>query len=221
MKTAQYRNDYAGEFVITQTRWAGGRKNETREWIANPIVNHHISGRAACIGTERDRWRFDYTRLQRHRGGLLGSKKLQTYGTGVIAQQMRLDFTVETDPIRLQQILDQEYQVANVVYTSPRNCITYPGEFYLIPHKPNIIDMAQLIYLAAFDGHREIFLLGYNDEVPTQHKDWVAQIAQIFHCYSGTKFFLVGESTRMFDAWLECTNVQAMPYRDFIGYCDI
>jgi hypothetical protein len=218
---ARYRTDYAGEFVITETRWAGGRKNETREWIVNPIENHHISGRAACIGTDIDHWRFDYTRLARHRGGLLGSKKLQTYGTGIIAQEMRLDFTVETHPERLTQILEKEYQVANVVYTSPRNCIAYPGEFYLIPHKPNIIDLAQLIYLAAFDGHREIFLLGYNDEVPAEHKDWVVQIAQIFQCYTGVKFFLVGESTRMFDAWLECANVQPMPYRDFIGYCDI
>ena len=75
---ARYRTDYAGEFVITETRWAGGRKNETREWIVNPIENHHISGRAACIGTDIDHWRFDYTRLARHRGGLLGSKKLQT-----------------------------------------------------------------------------------------------------------------------------------------------
>ena len=73
---ARYRTDYAGEFVILETKWSGGKKTETREWIANPIDNHHLSGRAACIGSGQDQKRFDYTRLQRHRGGLLGSKKI-------------------------------------------------------------------------------------------------------------------------------------------------
>ena len=218
---AHYRRDYVGEFVITETRWSGGQKNENREWIANPIENHHISGRAACIGTDIDHWRFDYTRLQHHRGGLLGSKKLQTYGTGPISQQMRLDFTIETDSEHLQEILQRGYQIPNIVYTSPRNCINYPGEFYLIPYKPRITDKALTVYLAAFDGHREIFLLGYTDEVIGEHKYWINQITQIFESYAGTKFFLVGESTRMPDAWLDCSNTQALHYRDFIGYCDI
>ena len=77
---ARFRVDYAGEFVITGSTWGSGKKTETREWIANPIENQHISGRAACIGSAFDQGTFDYTRLQRHRGGLLGSKKLQTYG---------------------------------------------------------------------------------------------------------------------------------------------
>ena len=74
--TPQYRRDYAGEFVILNSTWSGGRKQQEREWIANPIENHHISGRAACIGDPFDQSQFDYTRLQKHRGGLLGSKKI-------------------------------------------------------------------------------------------------------------------------------------------------
>ena len=218
---ARYRTDYAGEFVILETRWAGGKKTETREWIPNPIENHHLSGRAACIGTDMDRWQFDYTRLQKHRGGLLGSKKLQTYGTGYIAQHMRLDFTVETHADNLATILASGYQANNIVYTSPRNCIKHPGEFYLIPYKPSIIDIATILYLAAFDGHKEIFMLGYTDEVPGEHNEWIKHIANIFACYSGTKFFLIGESTRMPDIWVNHSNTQTMTYRDFIGYCDV
>ena len=91
----RYRADYAGEFVVLETKWSGGKKIEKREWIDNPITNQHLSGRAACIGSGIDRNYFNYTVLQRHRGGLLGSKKLQNYGTGIIAQEMRLDFTVK------------------------------------------------------------------------------------------------------------------------------
>ena len=218
---ARYRTDYLGEFVILETKWSGGKKSETREWIANPIVNHHLSGRAACIGSALDHSRFDYTRLQRHRGGLLGSKKLQTYGTGNIAQQMRLDFAVETNIDNLTKILETGYQANNIVYTSPRYCIAHPGEFYLIPLRPRIVDLATLIYLAAFDGHKEIFMLGYTDETAGGHNEWMQQIVNIFAVYSGTKFYLIGEPTRMPDIWLNCANVQSMTYRDFIGYCDV
>jgi hypothetical protein len=218
---ARYRADYSGEFVILETKWAGGKKLEQREWIPNPIINQHISGRAACIGSSIDKYRFDYTILQRHRGGLLGSKKLQTYGTGSISLEMRLDFTVETDHDGLNKILDSGCQTNNIVYTSSRYCISHPGEFYLIPMRPQIIDMATIIYLAAFDGHKEIFMLGYNDEVDSGHKDWIQQIASIFTTYTGTKFYLVGESTRMPGTWINCPNTETIDYNTFISYCDV
>jgi hypothetical protein len=218
---ARYRADYAGEFVILESKWAGGKKSETREWIPNPIDNHHLSGRAACIGSDLDRSRFDYTRLQRHRGGLLGSKKLQTYGPGAIALEMRLDFAVETHAEGLSKILESGYQVNNVVYTTPRNCIAYPGEFYLIPYKPRLIDIVTAIYLAAFDGHQEVFLLGYTDETNGNALNWMSQLTQVFSAYPGVKFYLIGESTRMPDEWVDCANVQPMTYLDFITYCDV
>jgi len=218
---ARHRSDYPGEFVILESKWSGGKKIETREWIANPIENHHLSGRAACIGSDLDQKHFDYTRLQHHRGGLLSSKKLQTYGTGTVALTMRLDFAIETNVDKLTKLLEIDYQIDNVVYTSPRQCIAYPGEFYLIPMRPRIVDIATLVYLAAFDGHKEIFMLGYTDETKGGHTDWIDQIATVFGAYTGTKFYLVGESTRMPDSWVSCSNAQTMSYRDFIGYCDV
>jgi hypothetical protein len=218
---ARFRSDYAGEFVVIESRWSGGKKTQTREWIANPIENHHISGRAACIGSTTDLGSFDYTKLQRHRGGLLSSKKLQTYGTGNIAQTMRLDFAVETNFQNLDVIKNSGYAEKNIVYTTSKNCINNPGEFYLVPLFPRILDIALLLYLAAFDGHKEIFLLGYNRDTGVEHLNWQDQIRSVVDAYSGTKFFFVGESTNMFDCWLEPTNTQTMTYRDFITYCDV
>ena len=218
---ARYRQDYAGEFVILETRWTNGKKVERREWIENPIQNQHISGRAVCIGSNFDQTQFDYTRLQRHRGGLLGSKKVQTYGVGNITQEMRLDFAVESDKTKLAQMLPTKYQENNIVYTTPRNCITYPGEFYLIPHAPRLLDIALLLYLAAFDGHQEIFLLGYNRETPVDQPTWFNQIRQVMDAYAGVKFYLIGEKTNMPDVWMEAPNANNFTYREFIGYCDI
>jgi len=217
---ARYRADYPGEFIILESKWSGGKKSEVREWIPNPIENQHISGRAACIGSQIDRYRFDYTRLARHRGGLLSSKKLQTYGTGNIALEMSLDFTVETDANRLDVIRNTGLQTNNVIYTTSRNCIRSPGEFYLIPQRPLIVDLATIIYLAAFDGHKEIFLIGYNKELSGGRDSWIKDIANIFESYP-TQFYLVGEPTNMPDSWLECNNVRTMDYQGWISYCDV
>jgi hypothetical protein len=217
----RFRQDYAGEFVVLESRWAGGKKTEKREWIPNPIENQHISGRAACIGSTFDQGTFDYTRLQRHRGGLLGSKKLQTYGVGEISQQMRLDFAVETKLSNLNNILATKYQESNTVYTTPRNCIAHPGEFYLIPQNPKLLDISQILYLAAFDGHQEIFMLGYNREVPVEHPEWANQCRTVMDAYPGVVFYIVGERTNMFDVWLEANNSKTLTYREFISYCDV
>jgi hypothetical protein len=221
MITERYRSDYAGEFVILETRWQGGKKTEKREWIENPIQNQHISGRAACIGSACDQDQFNYTILQRHRGGLLGSKKLQTYGIGAVAQQMRLDFAVESTTEILDNLMATDYQEKNIVYTTPRNCMAYPGQFYLVPYTPRILDIVTLLYLAAFDGHQEIFLLGYNSETPIQNTNWIGQVRAVMDAYAGVKFYLVGTASNMFDSWLSAPNVVTMNYREFISYCDV
>ena len=218
--TARYRSEYPGEFVILETRWSGGRKHETREWIPNPIENQHVSGRAACIGSSTDRGYFDYSRLSRHRGGLLSSKKLQTYGTGEIALEMRLDFAVETDAQRLADIKATDYHVDNIVYTTSRNCIHNPGSFYLIPNRPLVEDSVTVIYLAAFDGHREIFLLGYTKETKPERTSYYDDMSKIFSTYP-IDFWLVGETTNMPESWLEHSNVRTTNYQDWISYCDV
>lgn len=218
---SRFRTDYPGEFVILESKWTAGKKIQTREWVANPIENHHISGRAVCIASDFDSAFIDHTILERHRGGLLGSKKLQTYGTGTIAKDMRLDFTVETDLENLTWLIEQQYTESNIVYTTTRNCINNPGQFYLIPHNPKLIDTATLPYLASFDGHTEIFLIGYNKELPTITMAWQEDLTKVFNTYTGVKFFLVGKKHLMFDSWLSCSNVDVLNYREFVGYCDV
>jgi hypothetical protein len=221
---ARFRADYPGEFVVVNTIWEHGKRTEQREWIANPIENQHISGRAACIGS-RDSHKiqlgFDYRILQRHRGGLLSSLKLQTYGTGLIAEDMRLDFTVDIDSAQLQKLIESKYYEDNVVYTTARNCIQNPGDFYLIPQAPRLLMPALPVYLAAFDGHKEIFLLGYSKQMQFDNNRWFDNVNEVFTAYAGVKFHVVGEPTIMPDLWLECSNVATMTYREFVSYCDV
>lgn len=215
------RSEYPGEFIVLQTRYVDGKKQETREWVDNPIENHHISGRAAVIGTDLDRHAFDYTRLQRHRGGLLGKKRLQTYVTGDIWQDMRADFTVETDQAQLKKLIDAKYTEQNICYTTAMNCIRYPGEFYLVPFNPKIDVMALPIYLAAFDGHQEIFMLGYTKDAESGTKNWHQHVDYVIRAYPGVKFYFVGPEANTPPMWRYNKNVECIEYRKFVTYCDV
>lgn len=218
---ARYRSDYAGEFVVTETRWSGGRKQQQREWVPNPIENQHISHRAACIGTSADSDKFNYTILQRHRGGLLSSKKLQTYGTGTIAREMRLDFAVDLDTTVLNELIISKYDENNIVYSSASLCLQWPGHLYLVPYFPRLLTQVLPVYLAAFDGHNEIFLLGYHNDCGIDSPHWPNQLSQIFSAYASTKFYLIGELTNMPATLFDHANVTSMTAREFISYCDI
>lgn len=221
MLIPRYRRDYPGEFVLLETKFEHGKKIEKREWVANPIENHHISGRAAVIGSRTDLEQFDYRRLARHHGGLLGKKRLQTYGSNTIWQDMKLDFTVAIETDNLQQIINAGYSEDNIVYSTSRNCIKHSGEFYLVPFSPVLDELSLAVYLAAFDGHQEIFLLGYNTETPTVDKNWIAYLNSVFQSYSATNFILVGTASNMPDAWRSNRNVRCIKYREFVTYCDI
>lgn len=217
----RFRRDYPGEFVILETRWRAGRKEQVREWIDNPIENQHISGRAAVIGSSVDRYLFDYARLHRHRGGLLGKKRLQTYVVGDVTQDIRADFAVETEDPKLKSIIERGYQAENIVYTTASNCIRHPGEFYLIPFNPRIDVMALPLYLAAFDGHQEIFMLGYNNDTTSGTANWHGHVNMVLDTYASTKFYFVGVPGNIPVSWMKHPNVFTMEYREWVSYCDV
>ena len=76
----------------------------------------------------------------------------------------------------------------NIVYTTTRQCLTHPGEFYLIPHNPNMCIEALVVYLAAFDGHKEIFMLGYNHDMPASTNTWAEHVNGIIAAYPSSTF---------------------------------
>lgn len=221
MITERYRKDYTGEFIVTNTSWSGGKKRTQREWIPNSIENNHISNRAVCIGSTTDLHQFDIRVLQNHKGGLLGSLKLQTYGVGDVAEFLRLDFVVEKDEEKLQKLINEHYYKNHVIYTSPKMCIRHPGVFYPIPYNPLIVQPLVLPYLAAFDGHKEVFLLGYTNDEAMGQNEWAVQLAKIIDTYSSTKFYHVGYESNTPDFLYQYPNFTQMSYRDFITHCDI
>jgi hypothetical protein len=78
-----------------------------------------------------------------------------------------------------------------------------------------------LMYLAAFDGHQEIFMLGYHRDTEAGHPGWINQVCDVMRSYPGTQFTFAGVPSNVPDVWLDLPNARAINYPDFIGYCDI
>lgn len=221
MIVERYRKDYTGEFIILNTSWSGGKKRTRREWMPNPVENHHISGRAACIASTVDQVEFDFTMLQKHKGGLLGSKKLQTYGVGDVAKLMRLDFAVEKDDNVLNELFVAGYYKDNIIYTTPKQCIKHPGMFYVVPYNPPMAKEVLLAYIAAFDGHKEIFLLGFHEGANIGQNNWVGQLAKVIETYPSTHFYHVSYKPQTPNEWKNYGNFTQLTHRDFIHYADV
>jgi hypothetical protein len=96
-----------------------------------------------------------------------------------------------------------------------------PGEFYLIPFNPRLDLLALPMYIAAFDGHKEVFMIGYNNDTVAGTFNWINDINQVMQTYNDVDFFFIGTVTNMPDAWRYNRNFRNLEYRDFVSYCDI
>ena len=220
----RYRKDYDGEFIITNTIFRNGKKVQEREWIDNPIENHFISPRSVVISNGASRQNFPILRLQNHKGGLLGKQRLQSYGCNGVWREIQLDFYVDTTNNEHKDIIENKYNDKVIVYTSSKKCIQYPSEFYLIPNGVSSNnDEIIAMYLAAFDGHDEVYCVGVDglDENFKPNMKVVKQLESVIKTYKNTKFIFVNNSKVLHPEWQNCSNVSLINYSKFITVCDI
>jgi hypothetical protein len=203
-----YRENYAGEFVITKITYRDGQKLTEKEYIENPITNQHISGRAVVISNGHSLRHDVVTAISNHGGGLLGQKKLQTYGCDGTWKKMHLDFCIEHDIPVLEEIIRNKYHEKSVVYTLTTNCLKIP---------------AQAAYLAAFDGHKEVFFLGVDGTTAEHHIDHkhLIDIKQVLEAYPNTKFYFVTDHADPWPEWRAFKNAEVLDYRQFVLHCDV
>jgi len=77
-------------------------------------------------------------------------------------------------------------------------------------------------WLACFDNHNEIYLVGYEqfDEAGTLQEKIIGGVADVMKAYSNKKFIHVTD-TKSPDLWRKYLNFDMMSIRDYISYCDI
>jgi hypothetical protein len=238
----QYRASYQGEDVITERKKEFQHWVQTVETVPNAITNNQISNRAVVIGNSAGREDFNLDHLK-NPSGLLGATTLQTYGCNALFRDFTPDFLVATGYNIIKEIVNNPYTTENIVYTNAINLLEYPNKFYLIPHDPYADSGTTAAYIAAFDGHKTIYLLGFDEQASPNHNfniyagtngydaideniisdKWVDNRRQLFDTYNEVDWVWVtpyGRST-VPAAHKPCTNFRQISYRDFVIECDL
>ena len=238
-----YRATYAGEHVVTNLTYQGNDWTPETEYIANSVFSTYTTTQAIAIGNGESRLPVDLTYIGNHKGGLYGSNKLQSYGCNALYRDFTPDFLVATGDEIIEEIANSGYAADNIVYTNADSIIKYPGKFYLIPQNPYLDSGAIAAYMACFDGHQKVFLLGYDNCVghqPVQnvYKDtpgyptaddshngrfWELSLAGIIKLYSDVEFVRI-MPTKEYDIpldWGRLPNFRQIDFRDFILEADI
>lgn len=237
-----YRKDYTGEDIIVERKKEGTHWYETVETVPNAVTNNQISNRAVVIGNSPTRLEFDLQNLKKF-SGLLGADTLQSYGCNALYRDFTPDFLVAVGNEITKELSSSEYIKNNIVYTSAIHLLEYPNKFYLIPYNPYADAGTTAAYIACFDGHKKIYLLGFDEQDspgqnfnvysgtngydPTEadvgSDKWVLNRLELFTLYNDVDFVWVtpyGRST-MPESHRYCTNLRQISLRDFVLETDL
>jgi hypothetical protein len=242
--TKSYRKDYTGEDIIVERKQENQTWHSVTETVPNAITNNQISGRAAVIGNGPNRLTFDLNLLKKPQG-LLGSKTVQTYGCNALYRDFTPDFLVASgDNGIISEIAASNFVNNNIVYTNNLHLLEHPSKFYLIPYDPYADAGTAAAYIAAFDGHTKIYLIGFDGHALDEHNHnvyadtngydakwnfeidhnkWVQNRKQLFNVYSDVDFVWVTPFGRNLipEDLKWCGNYRQISFRDFVLECDL
>ena len=238
-----YRDNYAGENIVSQLTLTGGEWIPETEYVPNVVTNIHSTTQAVAIGNGESRLEFDLSHIANHRGGLLGADRLQTYGCNALYRDFTPDFLIATGDVIADEIARSGYTRDHIVYASADIMLKHPGHFYLIPQNIQFDAGALSAYMACFDGHKKVFLLGYDHyqeegAVNNVYKDtngypastdmdngalFVLTLADVIKTYSDVDFVRVQpENTHWINPTLTpLVNCRQISFREFVLEADI
>jgi hypothetical protein len=160
-----YRSTYAGENIVTKLNMSNNDWSPEVEFVPNQVSNTHTTKQAVAIGNGESRKNFDLIHIARHTGGLLAVDRIQSYGCNALARDFAPDFLVAVGNEMVAQLVDGEYTKDHIVYANAEVVLKYPGQFYLLPQNPYLDAGALAVYMACFDGHKKVFMIGYDQYV--------------------------------------------------------
>jgi len=241
-----YRSSYMGEDVITEMTYQDGDWQKTVERINSAVDNRQTSGRAVVLGngpsrTEHHDQLFDF--LKNHKGGLLAAGAVQTYGCNAIVRDFLPDFVVANDEVA-SELVNGGHCDQTIIYGTAQMVLSYPGKFYLVPQNPNWNMGATAAYLACFDGHKQVYLMGfdlhsghtdyqfnvyagtpgYPDTLsPTTETNFINALLQVMKLYPDVDFVRVSPTKDYYmpDSWKYQLNLRQITFREFVLEVDL
>ena len=248
-----YRKDIAKEEVNTVGLFLNDKWQYQTEDIAIPQFKT-LSNHAVVIGNGNTCHEFDLTKLipsrESTQWGEVGPwidkrrrRNFFTYGCNAIYRNFKPDFIVATGDGIVKEIAESTVDKSNVIYTYSKNLERYPGKFNILPQNPNFNAGALAAYMAAFDGHKKVFLLGfdgvdsqldngnmfagtvnYPDKTyPTNTEFWTRSLDTVISVYKNTEFIRVCPTAGYTqpEIWKYNLNYRQIDFRQFVLEADI
>lgn len=238
-----YRKDYTGEDIVQERVMEDGQWNTTTEHVPNNVINNQISNRAVIFGNGTGRQDFPIQHILNKKSGLLGAATLQSYACNAFYRDHTPNFLVVTSRVIAEELTKTNYTTDNIAYTRVDISLEFPRKFYLIPHDPYADAGTTAAYIAAFDGHKKIYLLGFNGQDTVGYNDniyagtngysasnttvedhkWIDGLHQLISVYDDVDFVRVTESGRRSTPakWQSLTNLRQISFRDFVIETDL
>ena len=208
-----YRTNYGGERITTEAALRGNEWLYQTEWVPTAVANNHLSKIATVIGNGTSRKEFPVKLLMTHLAGRLGAKSMQTYACNAAYRDIDPTFLIAVGNDIVEEIANSGYCDRHIVYANSDNILKYPNKFYLIPQ--DFISNAGSIatYLACFDGHEKIYLLGFDNSAGELYNNNVyagtSGYAPLIHNYSDDYWIMAMES--VFSMYNEVEFVRVVP----------
>lgn len=223
-----YRSNYAGESIVTSLVLSNQEWTPETEFVPNSVFNSHTTKQAIAIANGPSRNQFDLSFIANHKGGVLSADKLQSYGCNDLYTEFTPDFLVATNNDVIKTLSTSSYVRDHIVYTNAQSLLEYPGKFYLTPQSPAYDAGALAAYMACFDGHRKVFLLGYDgytnaDTPETNDGFWTKTLRSVVRTYSEVEFIRVMPlaTYECATSLLSLPNFRQISFRDFVLEADI
>lgn len=251
-----YRKDYIGEEVKSVSNYTNNQWAHEEEYISNPFDSSSLplSNRAVVIGNGVSRLDFNLKFFLPSREttawGEVGPwippihpRRFNTYGCNALYREYRPDFLIATGDAFVEEIINSGYCNDNVVYASKQNVAYNSGKFTYVPQDPQWNSGAIAAYLAAFDGHKRVFMLGFDgidsgDNSSNIYRDtasyaaksdvanedyWVRSLVAVMNTYSDVEFIRVAPvaSFRSPEAWKYCANYRTISFNQFVREADV
>jgi hypothetical protein len=239
----RYRKDYTTETIVVERNYNNGVWHDTTENVPNAITNIQISDQAIVLGNGLSRLDLNLSVIKNHHGGLLGAKTLQSYGCNALYRDFAPDFLIATGNEIIKELAESDYINDHIVYTDAEHTLQYPNKFYLIPYNSYMDAGTTAAYIAAFDGHKRVYMLGFDHQsghgfnnnvyagtacyqpVNCNVSDdrWIKTRKMLFDVYDDVEFILVSHSGRMTvsDTWASCLNFRQASLRTFALEVDL
>jgi len=243
-----YRGDYIGENVLKTLTWTQGAWEHEHEYAPNAVTNNQISNKAVVIGNGPSRLELYpngnvLTNLLNHKGGLLAAGAIQTYGCNALYRDCTTDFLIASNDMA-NELAASGYCDNNIVYGSSDAVIGHPGKFYLVPQNPGWNAGAIATYLACFDGHKQVYLIGHdchsNEQfvnynvyagtdnytefnAPNTEQYFILAMLEVMRTYYDVEFIRVMPTGDWYcpDKWKYLVNFRQIGFNEFVKEVDL